>query len=466
MKKIVMQAVVLAAAMSPLAVYAETSTAEQRIARLEAELHKLRIEVSNAPKAESFEKKAVSAASKFEKKPYDWTGVTVGVYGGAFGETSSTHLTFPTTLGDNEVGFVPSSQYDSSTLYSSNYNNLAAPGSLSSNYLSTNAGSWTCDNSGNGSCYGNNTTAVAGALTPNDNAGSRTDTSIKTRDRKHNLVGVLGAELGYNHQFGSLVVGIGTDGTWFSGSSKTTTTSQGQFSNSRGYQAVANATGCNQDSYNGTGYGYDYTCYDTTNLNSYGNVTVNNSGSATSSQFISAGPSWLGTLRGTVGYAQDRMLVFGTAGLAYAMSDIKVRGTYDDTTTTSCSGLSSSDNGYISGSTSVTYSCIGSGAGSVSQNTSTTTTTNASWTGNKSSWMLGFAGGGGFAYAAADNLIVKVEGVYYNVGTIKTHVNGTGTQSATGTVPMSPTSIAVAGYDVTRQISGVIAKVGVSYKFD
>jgi len=69
-------------------------------------------------------------------------------------------------------------------------------------------------------------------------------------------------------------------------------------------------------------------------------MTVNTGGSASSLQ-INANPNWIGTSPWQAGYAFDRLLIFGSAGLAYfRRQDEREPALTKDTATSTCSGVS------------------------------------------------------------------------------------------------------------------------------
>lgn len=123
--------------------------------------------------------------------------------------------------------------------------------------------------------------------------------------------------------------------------------------------------------------------------------------------------SYLGTVRGRVGYAFDRVLVFGTAGLAYG--EVK----------TSARFLNNSAGGGALG-----------------------------FSDSKSGVEFGYAVGGGVEYAVTDNITIKGEYLYFDLGDTKLNVNRTAAAPA-----------GQSGYRSKFENDGHIARVGVNYKF-
>ena len=112
--------------------------------------------------------------------------------------------------------------------------------------------------------------------------------------------------------------------------------------------------------------------------------------------------SALGTVRGRVGYAVDRTLIYVTGGLAYA--NVKNAGT----------------------------ASIGGGSSPITLSAET------------SGWRTGYAVGGGIETAIDKNWTVKFEGLYYNVG---------------------HSQVEVSGYRFKSKNDGALARVGVNFKF-
>jgi outer membrane immunogenic protein len=188
-------------------------------------------------------------------------------------------------------------------------------------------------------------------------AGTITGTQSGSRN---GFVG--GGQVGYNYQIGNIVVGVETDIQY---------ADLGQGSSNYGY------------SFAGTG--------------------------TLPSNFVAVnqrrGVDWFGTVRGRVGYAFDRVLVYGTGGLAY--------GGGDSQSGTVCSYMSCNDN-----------------------------------------TRIGYAAGAGVEYAFTPNWTAKLEGLYVNLGKSGNGVYG---YDSAGTVY-------VASNTRQDQDFGVV-RLGVNYKF-
>jgi outer membrane immunogenic protein len=125
------------------------------------------------------------------------------------------------------------------------------------------------------------------------------------------------------------------------------------------------------------------------------------------------GGGYLGSVRGRIGYAVDRFLVFGTGGFAY---------------------------GGVNRPT-VTFQAPGGGAGVVYANGNDHTAT-------------GFAVGGGLEYAVTDNWIVRGEYLFYDLGRDNITLRNN--------TPFAPAGTTIA----TRLSTSVnVARVGAEYKF-
>ena len=135
--------------------------------------------------------------------------------------------------------------------------------------------------------------------------------------------------------------------------------------------------------------------------------------------------NYLGTVRGRIGYGWDRVLVYGTGGLAYG--DIG-RNRNNGVTSVTAAGFPNPVNGAISASTQT-----------IPLGTSGSSSTRTGWT-----------LGGGVEYAVWQNWTVKAEYLYYNLG----HGNNNTT--------LTPFLI---GTNRHNDSTGNIVRVGINYKF-
>lgn len=123
------------------------------------------------------------------------------------------------------------------------------------------------------------------------------------------------------------------------------------------------------------------------------------------------------SLRSRVGIGLDRLLLFGTGGLAAGHVDLSTGATL------------TTDSGYGT----------------------------ADWEGEASDWRMGFMVGAGAEYALTDNLAIKAEALYYDLGDAEVTANGEGTYWST---PQD-----VAPYAAKVDLSGVIVRAGVQLRF-
>ncbi|WGJ13662.1 outer membrane beta-barrel protein [Methylocapsa sp. D3K7] len=119
--------------------------------------------------------------------------------------------------------------------------------------------------------------------------------------------------------------------------------------------------------------------------------------------------NYIGTVRGRLGYAWDRFLVYGTGGFAYGQVN---------------SAISAS-------------AAIGGGA--------------AAFTASENNSRTGFAVGGGFEYAVTNNLTLKTEYLYVNLGTNNI---------------INTSLLGVVGLNVNQKTQVNIARAGINYKFN
>jgi outer membrane immunogenic protein len=124
---------------------------------------------------------------------------------------------------------------------------------------------------------------------------------------------------------------------------------------------------------------------------------------------------WLGTLRGRVGFAADRLLVYGTGGLAF-------------------------------GKVEAAGSVVGVAAPGLV------------WAGQSSGTRTGWAAGAGVEYAFTDNLSLKAEYLHYDLGT--TRFTAVGNAAVRGIGALN--GIDYAGSAETK---GNLVRAGVNYRF-
>jgi opacity protein-like surface antigen len=409
---------------------------------------------------------------------YSWTGFYGGVFGGG-AETGNSNLNFVADPAAGQTVVVGPAANGSAPIFSQAYNNLANGGIGQVSNLINPTGQ---------TCFGLTNACAAGApgaitttILPSTNPGYRTDSMVPTSQNASQLAALGGIEIGARKQFeNNFVLGIGADIMGFTHGGSTNYNSSGSFYNSNGFTANSTVLGCI-----GGVLGTANTCQTAQLLQTSGSVITVNTGGSTSSFQVNANPNWIGTVRGSLGYAFDRVLIFGSAGLAYSDAAMSVRGSYNDRVSSACSGVSNSyiantniTNGGSAGFSQVNQSCGGTALNSAS--VSTLTTTAVTFTGNHGGGILtGFAAGGGMAYAVTDHVSITLEGMYYNLGTERVTVTGAGTTSTTTTttplvvngVGGVPTVVTATGaatasnFTVSKMIDGAVFKGGVQFKF-
>jgi outer membrane immunogenic protein len=221
---------------------------------------------------------------------------------------------------------------------------------------------------------------------------------------------VGGGQIGYSYQYGNLVVGLEAD---FQGS---TIRGQGNYAGA----SLGNST-------------FQYTSQPGTFYNNY-----NNLGFGTGS--ISAGINWIGTVRGRLGYlVTPTILLYGTGGLAYG-------------------GVHASSTATLVAQSSV--SVTPPAQSSIPPVNITASAGSAPSVGNFSGTRVGWTAGGGGEWLFAPNWSVKVEALYYNLGSVNFYSSPAAVVASTGYVASVNTS-------ATRvNFAGVVARAGVNYHFN
>lgn len=240
-----------------------------------------------------------------------------------------------------------------------------------------------------GTAVGSQLTAVANnPLTP-------WLTSVSDGD----IVATGSARVGANYQVGSIVLGVEVDGSLMSQTTK----------EDRSINESANLD---------VEFGWDDGDADPTDFidDSYDSVYTQNGEFSYEAEL-----SNLLTARGRIGFAAGRSLVFLTGGLAAG----EVR------QTTRAHVTEVSENSSPDGTDEVV-------------------TNNVSWSGSDSEMKYGYAVGGGFSHAITDNVILTVDGYYYDLGK----------HSVTAVDNYGETS-----YTVSQKFDGYVARGGVEYKF-
>jgi len=364
---------------------------------------------------------------------FTWTGFYGGVFLGGAYQVSNSTPTYQSQAG-NGVGFgTPAA--NGTAVRSSWYNDYATGGpATTSPYVNATAfSSNVFPNSGSTSTTINLPTITS----------TRTD-SLAPNDLSHRgLVGALGLQAGANYQKGRLVVGVAGDLSWFSRPSTPSYSSTGAFDWTDTRTASASSVNIN---------GVDST--------TSSSVTQTNSGESAYSGSAKVAPQWLSTLRLTAGIANERLLTFASAGLAFGSVQTRLSSSYSDSVSSSCSGAGNSfANGVQSNAA---YVDCGGTVDRLTANSEDSQSTSASWRYSSNKLRTGYVVGGGFAYALTDNTILKLESYYYDLG--KQTVNVTGTATTTNNAG-NTSSTNVASYKVQTSMTGVLGRVGVDFKY-
>lgn len=225
-----------------------------------------------------------------------------------------------------------------------------------------------------------------------------------------------GVQIGYNfHVARNFVFGFEGDVTFLNG--KQTSSASNAFTGS----AYWSCDKCTPDNFFG-GTPYNWT----------------STGAGMNSASTTVEQSWLSTLRARAGLAFDRLLVFGTGGLAFAKVKVSSFDRASYTLTPDSGGNNS--NSLLSGATTQTWS------GAATEN------------------RLGFSIGGGAEYALTRNWLLRGEYLYYNLGSITQSLRGVTSES--GVVTYYGGYIPVDRKVTTKtNVDGALVKAALSYKF-
>lgn len=208
-----------------------------------------------------------------------------------------------------------------------------------------------------------------------------------------------GLQAGYNHQIGSLVVGVEADLNYIDGKKSWGSSWQDDADNP-GHRVQASASG---------------------------------------------GLEWLGTLRGRVGYAQDRVLIYATGGLA--IGGVKASASLS-------ADCHDSGDGYGGDACSnVDWGDDGDPVASGNDNWWRWASLHA----DKSETSMGWVLGAGAEYAFTDNWTFKAEYLYYSLGDDSVAMAGDWRYLQIDSKWTAPV--------IKRDLTGSLARVGINYKF-
>jgi outer membrane immunogenic protein len=229
-----------------------------------------------------------------------------------------------------------------------------------------------------------------------------------------------GGQVGYNWQFGSFVFGIEADiqGTSFGNHNDTAFFG----ATSGGFATATPNNGLVAAPVAG----------------SAGNVAFFNTAQFAGRRNI----DWFGTVRGRIGYAWDRLLVYGTGGVAFT-----------DGNNSGIAVGSFGSGAAIPAPFYVTPGAAAAGAGVVG------TTSFAARSNND----VGYAVGGGVEYAFTPNFTGKIEGLYVNLGHSGRGIAGN------SVIGVTNTGAAVTASSVgfrSRDDDFAVVRAGLNYKFN
>jgi outer membrane immunogenic protein len=240
--------------------------------------------------------------------------------------------------------------------------------------------------------------------------------AVSTRDNdRSGFAG--GGQIGYNYQMGSWVIGVEAD---IQGTSFGSNRNNGFFgSDANGFATVTPNDGLVAGPVAGAP----------------GNVAFFNN------QFASRrNLDWFGTARGRIGYAWDRLLVYGTGGVAFS-----------DTNNNNSFGSF--------GSSSAIPAPFFTPAGLALVTAAPVVGATAT---NRNNNDVGYAVGGGLEYAFTPNFTGKIEGLYVNFGHSGRTIAGNSVIGVTNTG--APVTAAAAGFR-NRDDDFAVVRAGLNYKF-
>jgi outer membrane immunogenic protein len=148
-----------------------------------------------------------------------------------------------------------------------------------------------------------------------------------------------------------------------------------------------------------------------------GNVALFNGGGGGFNNFDRNRPDWFATVRGKLGYAWDRFLIYGTGGVAFR----------DDNNRNDCGngfGCFGFSNGVTSGASLVGTGFYVNAGSSFAGNLVGPSNTFGFFTDSRNNNNVGWTAGGGLSYAFTNNLVATVEGLYVSFDRNRDNFNG------------------------------------------
>src|SRR3954469_15401402 len=290
------------------------------------------------------------------------------------------------------------------------------------------------------SLLGNNLVVPAfptGALTPLTFTDGTTGLLGTNTDSNDAFVG--GGQIGYNYQFtpgSGFVIGVEADAQ-SAGFRRNDDCSNSIFACTGTFSNVFTAAAIPDGGLSGLGIVAPPVAGAT------GNVALFNNGLNGFGEFDSRRIDWFATVRGRVGYAIDRLLIYGTGGVAFTDRN-------NDTTTSAFFNTTVPAVFFTTPAAAVAGAAVAASA--------------TPFGFSNSSNNGGYAVGGGVEYAFTNNLTAKLEGLYVNFN------NGSRNDIATNAVVgVTNTGAAVTatniGLDNRRGDDFGVIRAGLNYKF-
>lgn len=167
------------------------------------------------------------------------------------------------------------------------------------------------------------------------------------------------------------------------------------------------------------------------NFGPYGSI----SGHRNDALRIAGGAHWLDFVTEKIGYAQDRTLFYARGGLAFGEVGM---------TTSAISSEAIQNAGYLTGDSVI----------------------DTSWAGKSKKLRAGFALGGGVEHALTDDVTLRLDATYFDLGTAKVTARGSSMTTNTG---LSPPLTAGAGtpqaYTAAKRIDGLVTSIGINFRY-
>jgi outer membrane immunogenic protein len=148
--------------------------------------------------------------------------------------------------------------------------------------------------------------------------------------------------------------------------------------------------------------------------------------------------SGLYTVRGRIGAAMGRFMLFGTGGLAVGQVEMSTRASTSESSKSDWSGKSR-------------FEPLGNEAYTQTVDTGTSSSAaNTTWSKSESETAYGYAVGGGLSFAVTNNFIWTTDGYYYDLGEHSIEAKS---------------SVGDSTYEITQRFDGYVMRTGLEWKF-